>query len=274
VSHAEAVRQIDTSRDARPLTSTEHWDSYWEHAPELPADADQKGHSSLGAILEVMDRFIPRTPPQSILEIGGAPGGTLVHFHRKFGHEICALDNSPTGVELTRRNFDLLGVPCKVLEQDMFSRDPVKPQFDVVYSHGLIEHFVDTRATISAHLSYLKPGGILIVGCPNFSGVNRILMRRLSPSILEWHELSVMDIRRWHEWETDLNLGVLFRAYIAGFQPGAFWRCERKSLADRAMRRGFIELGHLWNKRLAHGITHINSRHWSYYAIGVYKKRR
>jgi SAM-dependent methyltransferase len=258
---------------AQPLTDVNHWDSYWEHGPKLPVDVDRDVHSSSQAILRVMDRFIPTDAPRSVLEIGGAPGGYLVHFQRKFGHRICVLDNSPVGVEMTRRNFELLGITGEVLQQDMFEQDGSKPQFDVVYSHGLIEHFTDTKSTIASHLAYLKPGGTLIVGCPNFLGVvNRLLLRRLSPSLFDWHELDVMDISRWPQFEQELNLRVRFRGYIAGFQPAAFWRCERRSVADRALRRGFIELGRLWDRPLARGLSAINSRHWSYYALGVYEK--
>lgn len=261
--------------NARALTDPDHWDSYWEHRPQLPADVDYDSHSSVRAILEVMDRFMPTDAHRSILEIGGAPGGFLAHFRRKFGHAVCVLDNSPVGIEMTRRNFALLGIPGEVLNQDMFDAAAPKPQFDVVYSHGLIEHFADTTSTIEAHLAYLKPGGTLIVGCPNFLGiVNRLLIKRLSPSLFDWHQLSVMDIRRWPEFEQELGLTVRFRGYIAGFQPGAFWRCERVSLLDRALRRGFIELGRLWDKPVARGLSRINSRHWSYYALGVYETTR
>ena len=214
------------------LTDTDHWDSYWEHGPELPVDVDRDTHSSTRAILDVMDRFMPTGAHRSVLEIGGAPGGFLAHFQRKFGHAVYVLDNSRVGIEMTRRNFALLGISGEVLEQDMFDAAAAKPQFDVVYSHGLIEHFADTRSTIAAHLTYLKPGGTLIVGCPNFLGVvNRLLIKRLSPSLFDWHELAVMDIRRWPEFEQQLELRVRFRGYIAGFQPGAFWRCERRLAA-------------------------------------------
>jgi SAM-dependent methyltransferase len=258
----------------QPLTDADHWDSYWEHGRKLPVDVDRDTHSSTEAILGVMDRFVPSGASRSVLEIGGAPGGFLAHFQRKFGHAVCVLDNSPVGIEMTRRNFELLGISGEVLQHDMFDATACKPQFDVVYSHGLIEHFADTRSAIAAHLAYLKPGGTLIVGCPNFLGVvNRLLIKRLSPSLLGWHELAVMDIRRWPEFERELRLRVRFRGYIAGFQPGAFWRRESRSVTDRALHRGLIELGRLRDKPFAAGMSKINSRHWSYYALGVYENR-
>jgi SAM-dependent methyltransferase len=228
--------------------------------------------SSTAAILEVLDRFVGSPSRQSVLEIGGAPGGFLVHLWRRFGHEVTVLDNSPVGVELTRQNFELLNVPGTVLQRDLFSTDPPTPQFDVVYSLGLIEHFADTRSVVGAHLAYVKPGGRLIIGCPNLLGVNGAVLRRLSPKMLEWHNSVAMDIRKWPRFEESLGLKVRLRTYIAGFQPGAFWRCEKRSVAHRAAARGFSALGKRWNGPLARGITRVNSRHWSYYAIGVYDK--
>ena len=258
---------------ARPLTDADHWDSYWEHGPQLPFDVDHNIHSSTHAILRVMDRFIPTDSPRAILEIGGAPGGYTVHFRRRFGHRVCVLDNSPVGVEMTRRNFESLGIPGEVLQQDMFDDAAAKPQFDVVYSCGLIEHFADTSSAVAAHLAYLKPGGTLIIGCPNLLGaINRMLFKRLSPSVLNWHELAVMDVRRWPEFEQALGLRVRFRGYIAGFQPAAFSRCERHSVIDRALWRVLMELGRLWDTPVARGLSELNSRHWSYYALGVYEK--
>ncbi len=178
-----------------------------------------------------------------MLEVGGAPGGYLVHLWRKFGHDVCVLDNSPAGIELSRRNFELLGVPGRVLERDLFAPDDPDLKFDVVFSLGLIEHFQDTTAVVDAHLNYVRPGGTLIVGCPNFRGINGWLLRRLSPSLLRWHNLDAMDISRWPAFERRLNLEVKFRGYVAGFQPGIFWRCERRSITHRATSRGLVELG-------------------------------
>jgi SAM-dependent methyltransferase len=262
-----------TTADA--LTDPDHWDGYWEKARALPIEVKRGEHSATTAILEVIDRYVAGPGPLRVVEVGGAPGGYLAHLWRTFGHDVYALDNSEVGVELTRRNFDLLGVPGRVLHRDLFatSEEPA-PQFDVVYSLGLIEHFADTEGVVAAHLAYVKPGGRLIIGCPNLLGLNGVLLRRLSPSALEWHHLRVMDIRRWPRFEAALGLQPIFRGYVAGFQPAAFWRRERRSLFDRALARGLAEMGRRSNGALGRRLASFNSRHWSYYAIGVYDTPR
>lgn len=254
------------------LTTPDHWDDYWGEAV-LPVAVTPGTATSTTAILDVIDRFAASASPLSVLEIGGAPGGYLVHLWRTFGHHVCVLDNSPAGVALSRRNFELLGVPGRVLERDLFAPAEADLKFDLVFSLGLIEHFQDTTSVIDAHLSYVKPGGTLIVGCPNFRGLNGKLLQRLSPSLLRWHNLDAMDISRWPEFERRLNLDVKFRGYVAGFQPGMFWRCERRTIVDRALARALTEIGRRLRGRLGTALSRWNSPLWSYYAIGVYGKQ-
>lgn len=253
------------------LTTSKHWDNYWE-AARLPVEIIKGSQTSTTAILDVIDRFVASDSPLSVLEVGGAPGGYLVHLWREFGHDVCVLDNSPVGIGLTRRNFLLLGIPGDVLQRDLFAPDRPIPQFDVVFSLGLIEHFDDTESVVAAHLEYLKPGGTLIVGCPNFRGVNLALLRRLSPSMLEWHNLDAMDISRWRQFERALRLEVRFRGYVGGFQPSMFWRCESRSILDRALRRGFVSVGRRFKGKVGEFMRRWNSPRWSYYALGVYRK--
>jgi SAM-dependent methyltransferase len=254
------------------LTTPDHWDDYWDNVA-LPVAVAPGTATSTTAILTVIDRFASSPSPLSVLEIGGAPGGYLVHLWRAFGHHVCVLDNSPAGIELTRKNFELLGVPGRVLERDMFARNEPNLKFDIVYSLGLIEHFQDTTSVIDAHLRYMKPGGTLIVGCPNFRGVNGVLLRRLSPALLGWHNLDAMNIVRWSHFERKFDLDVKFRGYVAGFQPATFWRCEHRSVFNRALARALAEISRRMTGRLGTALSHRNSPLWSYYAIGVYGKR-
>jgi SAM-dependent methyltransferase len=253
------------------LTSSEHWDAYWQ-STDLPVEVTRGAQTSTSAILDVMDRFLACDSPLSVLEVGGAPGGYLVHLWRQFGHDVSVLDNSPRGVELARRNFELLGIPGRALLGDLFAPEDPQRQFDVVYSLGLIEHFDDTTAAVAAHLDYLKPGGTLIIGCPNFQGLNLALLRWLSPSMLNWHNLEAMDIRRWRQFESALELEIKFHDHIGGFQPAMFWRCESSTIIARAVARGFTELGRRSNGWLGRTMSRWNSPRWSYYVLGVYRK--
>lgn len=252
------------------LTRSEDWNAYWETV-QLPVEVTPGTQTSTTAITDVIDRFAASSSPLSVLEIGGAPGGYLVHLWRRFGHRVSVLDNSPVGVELSQLNFELLGVPGTVYEGDLFTSTERTERFDIVYSLGLIEHFDDTAAVVAAHLRYLKPGGTLIVGCPNFRGINFTLLRRLSPSLLSWHNLEAMDISTWPRFEEALSLEVRFRDYVGGFQPATFWRSDSNAVVNRALARGMLEVGRRWNGAVGKLVSNWNSPRWSYYALGVYR---
>jgi 2-polyprenyl-3-methyl-5-hydroxy-6-metoxy-1,4-benzoquinol methylase len=263
-------------RDA--LTAPAFWDDYWRDAI-LPAEATRGTHTSIDAILDVIDRYVDSDTPLSVLEIGGAPGRFLAYLWRRFGHEVCVLDSSPVGVELSRRNFALMGVPGQVLHGDFRAGDRPEPRWDVVLSLGLVEHFRDTQSAVAAHLGYVRPGGTLIIGTPNLQGVNLALVRRLSPSSLESHNPEATNIANWPRFERALGLEASFRGYVSGFQPLMFSRCESTSTLDRALARCFTIAGALLDRlnRRSHGkvaalMGSWNSPRWSYYALGVYRK--
>ena len=260
------------SHSASSVTSPAHWDNYWRHRGALPVEMMLGADTVTTSILTVLDRWADAGERLSVAEIGGAPGGWLVHLWRRFGHQITVIDSSPVGVEMTRRNFDLLGVPGSVLQRDIFSVDPPIPQFDLAYSLGVIEHFADVTAVVAAHLNYVKPGGRLIIGCPNFLGLNGAILRRLRPSLFDWHNCGAMDLRTWPDFERTLALRVLYRAYIAGIQPSAWKNCEQPGLRYRAVARGFGKVAMHWDGRLGRAASRLNSRYWSYYAMGVYDK--
>jgi hypothetical protein len=81
-----------------------------------------------------------------------------------------------------------------------------------------------------------------------------------------------MDLRTWTRFEATLRLDRRFSGYLAGFQPGVFWRCERRDTPSRAASRALVSLGRRLNGRVGRIVARCNSRYWSYYAMGVYEK--
>lgn len=251
------------------LTTTEYWDDYWAEAP-LPAEVTRGRSLYIDEILGVLDRFLPVDGGLSALEIGGAPGQWLAYVHKRFGYDVNALDNSPVGVRRTTENFRLLGIDGAVQEGDMFSAAP-PAEFDVVYSLGLVEHFGDLSAAVGAHLRFLKPGGLLVVGCPNFQGVNRLLLGRLSPTELRVHNLGSMDVRSWEAFERRYGLETVFKGYVAGFEPGIFARRESNRALDVLLSKLMHGLTWLLALRATRPLRRLNSRLWSGYVLGVYR---
>jgi len=253
------------------LTERENWENYWDKL-ELPAEIKKTKKSLyLNEILKIFDRFLPPNDNLSILEIGGAPGQYLAYMSNNFHYKIYALDYSDIGCRKMKENFSLLGLKGIVYQKDLFSDDISDlPLFDIVYSLGFIEHFQDLDRVIDKHLELLKPGGILLIGTPNFLGVNHWVLRRLAPQRLAQHNLSSMDIRNWSNFEKRFNLRVIFKNYIGGFEP-SIYRCENRTLLNRFIYMLFIGIRIIITDNLKF-LRKFNSKYWSGYVIGVYRK--
>jgi SAM-dependent methyltransferase len=253
------------------LTDQRFWDEYWGKT-KLPQEfTDANTSAYIKAFLAPFDHYLPHGSDLSALEIGGAPGRYAAYFHRRFGYQVRALEYSPVGYQLARRNFELLSIPATVVQGDMLDPDVELPASDVVYSLGLIEHFDDPTAVAQAHLRFAKPGGLLVIGAPNLRGLSRLLYRWLSPSVLETHHPPSTDPVGWGEFERELDLTVLWKGYICGFEPGNFHRLERRNLSARALWWFLHGLSRVWERWAPDRLRSVNCWAWSSYVIAFYR---
>jgi SAM-dependent methyltransferase len=254
------------------LTDTDFWDEYWSKV-SLPVEVRHGQTLYLDEILNVFDRFLPHTEGASVLEIGGAPGQYVAYVCQGTGADPHVLDVSPIGCHMTSENFRLLGISGAVHLGDMFD-DTLSlslPKFDIVFSLGLMEHFSDLEGVVERHLRLLKPGGILMLGCPNFLGVNGIFLRRMMPDLYSVHNMVNMDLRRWRRFEKKFGLIPAFRGYVGGFEPRLFARTEHMtSRSHQTVARASRYLARTLNKKPLAFQRKFNSRYWSGYVLGVY----
>ncbi len=253
------------------LTTKEHWDENWERI-KLPAEIRKEEASPLTLeLIKIFEKFLPRQPGLTILEIGGAPGQFLAYFSREFGCIPYALDYSDAGCQKLRENFKLLNLDVHVIQRDFFEDLSDLPKFDIVFSSGFIEHFIDLEDVVKRHLNLLKKDGILVLGVPNFKGINRVILKQLAPKLLSMHNLNNMDYKNWESFETNLGLKTVFRNYIGGFEPRNYRRCEVKNLKNKIIRFVFKPVRIFITDRFLF-LRRFNSRLWSAYLLGIYRK--
>jgi 2-polyprenyl-3-methyl-5-hydroxy-6-metoxy-1,4-benzoquinol methylase len=254
------------------LTSPDYWDEYWERRA-LPSEM-KTGQSLHGdELIKMFERYLPNGRSRTALEIGGAPGGYLAFMHRKLGYEITVLDYSERGCQMASENFDLLKIPASVVCGDMFDAAERLPRFDLVYSLGLIEHFSDPAQVVEAHLRYIKPGGTLMIGCPNFLGLNRVIVSRLAPSLLSSLETEATSIDSWSGFDSIFGLSRAFLGYLGGFEPLVAGRCESVRIRDRGLWFALGQLAKVLNHPATRALRRLNSRLWSGYLLGIYTAR-
>ena len=254
-------------------TDRSYWDDYWDRLT-LPVESKrQAGDVHGNAILDVLDRYLPRGAALSAAEIGGAPGQYLAYVSKKLGYAVTCIDYSAVGCRKTIDNFDLLGIPGAVIEADIFSDQPALPRFDVVYSLGLIEHFADRGLVVGRHVRLVKPGGYLVLGVPILRGIHGWFFRRLAPKTYATHEIDAMDLDGWSAFESRFGLETIFKGYIGGFEPRIFWRIERKSIPNLFLLA--VALGLRVATHTVFGfVRRFNGPRVSGYAMAVYHTPR
>lgn len=250
------------------LTEKEYWEDYWRKYT-LPVEIKKGSGFLIDEILNIFDEYLPKKD-LCIMEVGGAPGQYLAYIKKNYNYEISALDYTETGCKKTEENLHLLGIPGTTYKRDLFSDLSDIPKFDVVYSLGFIEHFSNLNDVIEKHLELLKPDGILIIGTPNFLGLNKKVFQRISPDKLSKHELATMDVNNWEMFEKKFRLKVLFKGYIGGFEP-LIYTYDNKSTLNLGIYRFFTIIRVLLTDRFKF-LRKINSKYFSGYVIGVYKK--
>ena len=198
-------------------TTAGFWDAYWEGL-SLPTRIDP-AFAFDRCFARGLDRAFAGVSGH-VLEIGCAPGKWLAYLAGRHGLVPAGIEYSPEGLRATRRNFELLGVTnAELIEGDFFALAP-EPRFDAVASYGLVEHFDDPGSVLDRHVAWLKPGGRLVIGVPNFRGVHGTLQRMLDPKILALHNLGVMRPAFFAGWARERGLAIARLEYFGGFEPG------------------------------------------------------
>lgn len=251
------------------LTDKKLWENYWEEKPENKGS--KKPNLLFKEILKTFDRYLPHAEGLTILEIGGGQGEYLLYLAQHFGYKAHSLDYSEIGNQQTLETFSTAGLPVVLYERDLFADNSDIPKFDIVFSLGLIEHFDEPEKVIAKHLELLKPGGILLLGVPNFAGVYQLALKRLAPSVAETHNMKTMNLDNWKSFEENLSLQKVFVGYIGGFEPISMKKMEVKNTFNHIIYFLVRVLMVLFSFRMQF-LRRFNSGCWSAYMIGVYRK--
>jgi len=169
-------------------TTNEHWDHAWSKPPRMRLPS--RLNLSIRNAQRLLRTHVRRG--MRFLEIGCAPGKMLAWVAEALGADVAGLDYSKAGMGFAQQLFDTLGIAGDLRCEDVFDNSFECDSFDVVYSSGLIEHFVDPRDIVREHVTLLKPGGKAIITIPNLVGWWGFLTEKLDPDVLEMHNLDIM----------------------------------------------------------------------------------
>jgi SAM-dependent methyltransferase len=198
------------------LVEQEFWETDYFGGERLPSrpDPEMAFERCLSAALA---EYAPAQAGQTVLEAGCAPGKWLVFYAERFGARVEGIEYSEQGAELTRANLRACGVDGTVHTADFFA-GPAHP-VDLVLSLGFIEHFDDLEGAFARHLEFVAPGGRLVIGVPNYRGVNRVVQRWADPDHLALHNLDAMRPAWYRSLAERHGLRLTHLGHLGGFDP-------------------------------------------------------
>ena len=261
------IQSTADNRATVELTEVAFWDNYWRDCP-LPSVVSQR---------DSFDRCLASGLKQHLgavqgraFEVGCAPGKWLAFMAKEFGLQPAGIEYSQAGMQATERNFALLGLAGgNIMTGDFFAIEP-QAQFDVVMSFGFIEHFDRPEEVVKRHLAWLKPGGKLVLGVPNFNGVYKPLQKALKPEILDKHNLSIMNLRWFEQLTHQFPLKPAHIGYLGSFEPSLPVADRGVKSAGQLLVKLLLKAG-VWLRRLR-WLDHVNHPVLSSYILAIYVK--
>ena len=252
-------------REAEPTTLADQrfWEQeyYWATA-ELPCRPDP-GLPFDRALGSALSELAGVGPGDSVIEIGCAPAKWLVHIAESTGARVEGIEYSERGAELSEANLRACGVEGQIHHADFFAHEP--GQYDLVLSLGFIEHFEGLEEVFARHVEFVRPGGRLLLGVPNFLGVNGFLQRHSDRSYLGLHNLAAMEPAELRRLGEGCGLRLLEQRYLGGadaviVKPGPRWVTGIVLAEGRLLRLGLT--------------AGLNNRWFAPYLLTAYAKPR
>lgn len=159
------------------LTTPAYWDGLktagmWPRLDTCYADRET---------LRVFDAVMDDKGGGRVLELGCGNSYWLPYWAQEYQMDVAGLDYAPLRLQEAKRNLTAVGfdgdlrcADIRNVQQDWIGR------FDVVYSRGVVEHFIDPSMVLDIATSYLKPDGYLITTVPHLKGFWGNTDRRLA----------------------------------------------------------------------------------------------
>ncbi len=192
------------------------WEDEFHSRVELPARPDP-GFAFERCLARDLARYAPAGPETSVLEVGCAPARWLVFYAERFGASVAGIEYGAKAAELSRANLRAAGIEGAIEHADFFAAEP-RP-YDLVLSFGFIEHFDDLDRAFARHLDFLAPGGRLVIGVPNFRGLNGLLQRLADPAYLRLHNVAAMEPALYRRLAAHHDLAIEHMGHLGGFDP-------------------------------------------------------
>lgn len=106
-----------------------------------------------------------RAVGQKILDVG-CGRGTLGKAVSSHGHIVWGIEQHPSAISLAKNRIHKV-ICCDLTNFKFIKTELKNEQFDILIFSDVLEHFYNPLSILKFYLSYLKPGGQLMVSLPN-----------------------------------------------------------------------------------------------------------
>jgi len=214
------------------LTDRAFWKAFWESRKNLIFYL--KPDYVFG---DILGKLIDEKNIKSAIELGGFPGYYSVYLKKYKQLDTTLFDYyiHPGLIKQLLEKNGLKEGDINIIESDLFNYQPEK-LYDMVLSFGLIEHFSDTSAIIKTHLQFLKPGGVLFITLPNFTGVNGWVQRNFDKENYDKHYIDCMNPALLAEVAKQLGLKQVESYYHGRFTVWLENKSEQSSIAKAVVK--------------------------------------
>lgn len=199
------------------LADSSYWDKGYDEF-ELTPMADKY------ATVQLLYKYLGNGNGKSVFEIGVYPGRFIYHFG-KAGYTLNGIDQTkylPALVNWLQKNNFKTGY---FKQEDVMEIDR-NVKYDVVFSAGFIEHFIEFENMVQLHADLTKPGGHVYITAPNFGGkIQHWLHRYLDKENLDRHYVPSMDVDKWKAVLLRNNFDIIEAGYTGNID---FWVDNQK----------------------------------------------
>ena len=129
--------------------------------------AQPEGSDFYDSLVRAVRRHTPRA--SLVLEIGVGAGYLLTRLNRDASCVCVGLDILSSAIRASRGTAAAGGATLRLLRGSGFALPIADSVFDVVMSHGVIEHYPPAlaRQMLAEHTRVCRPGGLVLVSVPN-----------------------------------------------------------------------------------------------------------
>ncbi|HAA58757.1 MAG TPA: hypothetical protein DCE42_28605 [Myxococcales bacterium] len=243
------------------LTDKSFWDQRWTN--KTKGSRDYSWTLQTREQEKILEWALEKVPHGGhILELGIAPGRIAPqYFGLRNDIHIDGIDISESGLEQTRALFDKLGISGELHLSDIREFEATTP-YDLVCSHGLIEHFDNYTQMVKYHFDYVRPGGWVFITIPNYATTPvRHMLERFSDETMATHNLDCMSEEALRATLKDIHpVTYEIKAYGGNILPHSavnpnlggklyrhFCRAWNASVSVFAMVTPIDSLVHVWD---------------------------